>query len=143
VGSNQSEAIKWLRAAADKGHAEAQYNLAWRYAHGDGVELDDPEALLWLQKSAAQGESRALSALGMRYAKGQGVPTDYALAYMWSDLAISQFTPEEADLRSAAERNRAYAASNMTPAQVAEAQLGARRWLQENPFKASSPNPLG
>jgi len=49
------EAERWLRLAADQGHATAQFSLSIMYSLGDGVEKNVAEAELWKQKAAAQG----------------------------------------------------------------------------------------
>ena len=37
---NYSEAFKFCSVAAEQGHAEAQFNLGYMYAHGQGVKQD-------------------------------------------------------------------------------------------------------
>ena len=49
------EAERWLRLAADQGHATAQFSLSIMYSLGDGVEKNVAEAEFWKQKAAAQG----------------------------------------------------------------------------------------
>ena len=53
------EAVKWFRKAAYQGHAEAQNKLGWMYEFGYGVEPDYNEAERWLRKAANQGVSEA------------------------------------------------------------------------------------
>ena len=43
------------RAAAERGDAEAQYELGMCYARGDGVNKDFAEAVKWWRKAAQQG----------------------------------------------------------------------------------------
>ncbi len=38
-----------LRRMADQGHAKAQFELGFRYAHGYGVSRDDQETAKWYQ----------------------------------------------------------------------------------------------
>ena len=52
---DEAEAMRWFRAAADQGHAEAQNQLGVAYAEGDGVERDDMEAVRWYRADAAGG----------------------------------------------------------------------------------------
>ena len=44
-----------LRARAEQGDAEAQYNLGGRYYLGEGVPQDDIEAVRWYFLAADQG----------------------------------------------------------------------------------------
>jgi TPR repeat protein len=61
--------VKWFRAAAEQGLAEAQFNLAQRYEHGQGVAKSPAEALVWFSLAAAQGIPDAVkSAAEMRAA---------------------------------------------------------------------------
>lgn len=76
-----TEAIPKLRAAAEKGHAKAQYRLGKCYAKGYGVEEDDHTAFLWFQKSAAQDYHKGQYELGRCYRKGKGVPKDNKKAF--------------------------------------------------------------
>ena len=41
-----------LKAAAEKGSAEAQYKLGLAHGKGEGVKQDAAEALKWLQNAA-------------------------------------------------------------------------------------------
>jgi len=40
VPQDDKEAFKWIRASAEQGFAEAQYNLGLMYAKGQGVPQD-------------------------------------------------------------------------------------------------------
>ena len=59
------EAVKLFRQAADKGNAQAQYNLGIMYKNGQGVKRDDKEAVKWFQRAADQGHAKAQSNLGV------------------------------------------------------------------------------
>ena len=50
----QTPAIDALRAAAEQGDAEAQFNLGVRYRDGTGVPQDDAEAVRWYRLAAEQ-----------------------------------------------------------------------------------------
>ena len=56
-----------LRARAEAGEADAQTNLAFMYASGDGVLEDDGEAARWFRLAAEQGHPDAQTGLGWRY----------------------------------------------------------------------------
>jgi TPR repeat protein len=84
VPRNPRAALAWLREAAARNHAEAQYRLAAVYTRGAyGVPLDLAAGVRWLRQSAAQGFAEAQYALGMLYAEGHGVPRDPVAARKW------------------------------------------------------------
>lgn len=45
---------------ADNNYAQAQYNLAFCYYAGLGVEVDDAQMLYWYRKAAEQGYESAI-----------------------------------------------------------------------------------
>jgi TPR repeat protein len=91
VPENYTEAIKWFRMAAEKGHAKAQYALGGCYLFGDVfVPKDETEAVKWFRKAAEQNHAYAQSALGYRYYKGEGVEQDYVEAAKWYRKAADQ-----------------------------------------------------
>ena len=59
VQRDDSEALKWLRQAAEQGNTKAQRLLGGHYAVGRGVPLDDVYAYMWLNLAAAQGDELA------------------------------------------------------------------------------------
>jgi localization factor PodJL len=62
-----------LRAAAGKGDAAAEYEIAVRYAEGRGVPQDSSAAVEWFERAAKQGLAPAQFRLGGMYEKGLGV----------------------------------------------------------------------
>ena len=84
------EAVKWYRKAAEQGCAEAQYNLGFMYASGDGVTQNYSEAVKWCRKAAEQGNADAHNALGNMYMMGRGVTKDYTEAVKWFSKAAEQ-----------------------------------------------------
>jgi TPR repeat protein len=123
-----AEAARWWHKAAAQGDAQAQHNLGFMYAAGQGIPQDYTEAVRWWHKAAAQGDAQAQYTLGVLYAKGLGVPQDYVQAHMWLNLAASRYSAVEAEARARAVHNRDVVAAKMTPAQIAEAQKLAREW---------------
>ena len=93
-GSHQNDpgALKQLRLFAEKGNADAQYELA--HAYDDalyGVTRDYAEAMKWCRLAAAQGQAMAQMALGERYRAGnRGVAQDFGEALKWYRLAAAQ-----------------------------------------------------
>ncbi len=59
------EAGKWLRKAAEQGHADSQYILGLMYALGKGMPDDYVEAYVWWNLAAAQGHERAVKSKDM------------------------------------------------------------------------------
>ena len=115
-----------LRERADKGDADAQFNLGKMYEAGRGrYQKDYAEAARWYRASAEQGDAFAQASLGILYRFGKGVPQNYVQAYMWFQLAASQDT--EGAEESIAEMHDA-AAARMSPQQIAEAVRLAREW---------------
>ena len=53
------KAAELYRKSADKGYAEAQFNLGKCYLFGNGVPKDSDEAAKWFQKAALQGHIKA------------------------------------------------------------------------------------
>ena len=102
VPEDYSEAVKWFRLAAERGHALAQYYFGICCHHARGVPEDYVEAIKWYRKAGTQGinahtnlavcyvwEKRALPAdteaktqigLGDRHIYGYDVPQDDAKA---------------------------------------------------------------
>ncbi len=87
---NPQLAAKEFRAAAEKGNAECQYNLALMYEQGMGIAKDEKEAVVWYKKSAEQGNSNAQFNLGVLYENGRGTKVDFAQANQWYRKAAVQ-----------------------------------------------------
>jgi TPR repeat protein len=99
VPQDYTEALLWLRKAADQGNAQAQYGIGYMYHYGKGVPQNNIEALRWLRLSAQQGDAKAESNLGTMYYYGQGITQDYAEALRWYRLAADQGdAPAQEDL---------------------------------------------
>jgi TPR repeat protein len=82
-----------LRAAAACGNADAQVNLGYMYARGQGTAPDQQEALRLYRLSAAQGNGEGMNALGYKYQYGTGVAIDLAQAISWYCRAIERGNP--------------------------------------------------
>ena len=62
----------WL-ALAEKGQADAQYNVARMLQDGDGTAQDATAAARWFRKAAEQGDREARHYLALMYLRGEGV----------------------------------------------------------------------
>jgi hypothetical protein len=67
----------------------AQYEMALRYASGEGVPQNYRDAMAWFAKAAATGNDNAQWKLGLGCIKGIGVPHDERKAVAWFKLAAN------------------------------------------------------
>jgi hypothetical protein len=58
-----TEAARWYRKAAERGHAECQYDLGLMLLLGEGEPVDTVEGLMWLERAARQDDHGALQLL--------------------------------------------------------------------------------
>lgn len=119
------EALVWLRSAATRGNADAQNALGQMYENGEGLQQNYAQAARWYRKAAEHapdfgGAGQGRNNLGMLYMKGLGVPKDYVRAYTWFSLAHNR-------------ANLSYAKSQLTPAQVLEAERLVTKWNARHP----------
>ena len=84
------EAARLYRIGVAQGYAPAQYDLAYSYSKGEGVEQDDTEALRLFHLAAAQGYPPAQRSIGLAYYIGESVEQDYAESVYWFRLAAEQ-----------------------------------------------------
>lgn len=129
VPQDYAVAAFWYRNAAQKGHAEAQFNLAHLYATGKGVQHDDEEAARWCRAAATQGYAPAQARLGWRFANGNGVPHDDGQAYFWLTLASRNGNKHYEKLRSSL-------AVKLTPTETARLDESARAWQEKRTITA-------
>jgi len=121
VPQDQKQAAYWYQLAAEKGHAEAQYNLGRLYATGKGVAHDEEQAARWVRAAASQGYAPAQARLGMRYASGSGMTQDDRRAYFWLTLAFLHGEKSVQKLRTAE-------AAKLQPDVVAATDQAAQNW---------------
>ena len=86
---NYSEAYKQFSELALSEDSEAQYNLAFMYFGGEGVEQDDKIAAIWFQRAAKSGHAAAQDTLAYMYLNGRGLKESRAKAYAWYALAAA------------------------------------------------------
>ncbi len=85
--------INWFKDQAEKGSADAQYNLGILYNQGKGVIQDYKMAVKYYQMAAAQGYGCGQSALGLCYLNGEGVSQDENMAVKYYQMAAEQRLP--------------------------------------------------
>lgn len=78
------------RIAAERGDADAQFNLGLCYYNGWGVSKNYVEAARWFRKSADQGYAKAQYNLGYCYYIGNGVAKNCVEAVRWFRKAARQ-----------------------------------------------------
>ena len=78
-----AKAFKWLRRAAKRGDANAQFNLGRLYEAGDGIDKNLERAAKWYLLAAEQDHSKAQANLGWLYINGAGVEEDLDEAEKW------------------------------------------------------------
>jgi hypothetical protein len=93
------ELLKLFTAAANKGDATAQVQLAFAYQIGNGVPIDLDKAIELYRKAAAADNVEAFAQLGFVHSHGIGVPIDREEGSRW--------------LRKAAERGHTRAMTNL------------------------------
>ncbi len=76
-----------LKRFADKGVAEAQYYVGFRYFDGSAGVRDSAEGLKWIRKSAAGGDPYAPEILGILFNSGSLVPANSDSAAYWIQRA--------------------------------------------------------
>lgn len=79
-----------LRAKADAGDAQAQFDLGTYYFRSRYVTLGYAEALDWFRKSAAQGFAAAQDQLGSMLQNNAGLPQNYKEAVNYYRLAANK-----------------------------------------------------
>ena len=131
-----------LLEAAERGDAEAQFNLGVIYENGlndsrYAAEGNRPEAVRWLLAAAEQGLPRAQIKLAEIYAGEPDMPESSVRACGWILLATASL--RGAHLQSA---QSAYqrACIGLTPAEIEQARSFAQSW---RPCPPTGPTMLG
>ncbi len=79
-------AFAYLRAAADRGEAEAMVNLGYMYARGQAIPRDPAYALRLYERAAKLGDAEGMNAIGYRYNVAR--PPDLDKAIHWYCRAV-------------------------------------------------------
>lgn len=97
--ATQSEALRWMRRAAEQNWPEAEFDLGLMYRDGFGVPQDLEVARTWYIRAAEHGGPVVQLRLGTLYYHGSdsfGVQKDDEQALRWVRRAASQaFPPAE------------------------------------------------
>lgn len=85
----EDELIGLLLKGAERGDAQAQFDLGCCYLDGEGVMQDHAQAYLWTLLAAMQGHPTAQNNIGYMYEKGICVEPDREQAILWFLRAAS------------------------------------------------------
>jgi len=118
------EPLADVQQAAERGDADAQFSLGFRYDNGLGVPQDAAQAVVWYRKAAEQGHAMAQYCLGVVYTKGEGVVQDYKLAYVWNSVAAANGI-------AVAVKSREDYARRLLPATLVDAQALAGQYFEQ------------
>jgi len=83
VSQDYTEAAKHFLRAAQLGHANAQYNVANMYYHGQGINQDYGLAATWYIKAAQQRHIDAAFNIAIMFENGHGIEQNYGKAKSW------------------------------------------------------------
>ena len=140
ASADVSQALTWLKVAAEADYGPACYNLAALYESGEVVEQSLPEAFNWYRRGAEAGHTESQLKTGVMLLKGDGVTANYQQAQDWLEksaiggdpnaqvtLAILQATAGDKQAlhwyQQAAEQNNAFALYQLADV-YAEGRLG-------------------
>jgi uncharacterized protein len=87
---DKKEAASWYRKSANQGDPLGQWNLAFMYVRGEGVEVDYAKARGLFRKAAENGFVNAQYDLGMMLLEGLGGDQDRQEAEQWFRRAADQ-----------------------------------------------------
>ncbi len=90
IFSGHSQSIDAMKAAADAGNPDAQFDLGYAYLFGEGVGRDDTEAVYWFFLSAEQDHMYAQYFLGALLEEGRGISQNSRRAAQYFNAAAEQ-----------------------------------------------------
>jgi TPR repeat protein len=134
---------KHLLQAAERGNAEAQFNLGIIYENGlddsrYAVEGNRPEAMRWLLAAAEQGLARAQIKLAEIYASEPEIPENSVKACAWYLLATTNLGGAHLQKAQSAYQR---ACSHLTPSQIIAVRRFAQAWKPKATLPARSKQP--
>jgi TPR repeat protein len=91
TAQNCELAVRWLVRAAQRGNAEAAYDLASFSEQGACLPPNASQALVWYQLAAANGDTRAPNAIGEIYLGRADVAPDLQKAAFWFGRGVTLF----------------------------------------------------
>jgi uncharacterized protein len=118
-------ALRIWTPLAEKGDADAQYNLGHMYRLGKGVMKDYEEAADWYLRASKNGAADAQFNLSVMYRYGRGVRRSNLTAHMWANIAGSQGHMDATQLKKTLARK-------LTPDDLTEAHRRAKVCMESN-----------
>jgi len=94
ITSGQKSWAEDLKRRAERGSAEAEYELGRAYIEGRVFKQNTEEAVKWTRASAAQGFAKGEVNLAVMYYEGKWIPGDYAQSFVWNQKAAAQGDPQ-------------------------------------------------
>jgi TPR repeat protein len=91
---NYEQALKWLTAAAEQGHANAHANIAVIYYNGLGVEKNTELGFQFFEKSADLGSSSSCFTLAKMLSDKNNPNRDLEKAFYYYLSAANKWHPE-------------------------------------------------
>lgn len=88
------EGAAWVRRAAERDVAEAQFALAELHGQGIGVKSDEKEVVRWLRRAAEQGLASAQFQLYLILRDPSGTPDSHREAARWLEAAAEAGDPQ-------------------------------------------------
>jgi TPR repeat protein len=126
---DKTEALKWLRRAANHDSFQAQSTLAVMLIRGLDMEPDKVEAEKLLRNLAMHGFASAQNDLGFAILNGDITSTDPLEAAMWCKLAVAHATDPNVSKRAGV--NLASASARLTADQQQEVDSRVRSFQPE------------
>lgn len=83
-----NNAANYFKSAADRGSAEARYEIALLYKSGAGVAQSTANAFTYMKAAAEAGFTKAYRELGEMYHGGRGTAKDRSQAEYWYKKAV-------------------------------------------------------
>ncbi|MDT8390017.1 MAG: tetratricopeptide repeat protein [Lentisphaeria bacterium] len=84
---DMDKALRWLSAAAARGHTGAQLELGTIHLSGDGIPADPEKATQFYCDAALGGDPEGAYRLGMMFYLGKEIDSDWVSAHAWFSLA--------------------------------------------------------
>lgn len=125
---NFAEAYCRWKPLAERGHADAQYNLGWMYANGNGMNVDPVKATGWWEAAADQGHADAEFALGLSHTTGDVGSKDFREAVRWFMRAARRGHRDARDLLSRLSLDPKFDLLALQPSLLQESWFG---WIGE------------
>jgi TPR repeat protein len=107
-------------------NSAVQLFLGFMHAQGQGLAKDPAAAAAWYRRAAEQDNMVAQIRLGLLHRRGEGAARNPVQAYLWASLAARQ----KSHVQKVAQALLEAQATEMTPAQIAEAKRLALAWAE-------------